>query len=91
MPDNNYGAHHATYDRERKYWKVERECADRATSRHQTEQEAIDAARVVSRNQGTELFTHNKDGTVSERDVMEPSMLDSLGENLYGSTCRSRS
>ena len=33
-----------------------------------TKREAIDAAREVSRNQGTELFIHGRDGRIQSRD-----------------------
>jgi hypothetical protein len=49
-------------------WDVKRGGGERASSHHDTKQDAIDAAREVSRNQGTELRIHNKDGTISQSD-----------------------
>lgn len=49
-------------------WNVLRGGADRASSHHTTKQEAIDSARSVSRNQGTELRIHNKDGRIASSD-----------------------
>lgn len=49
-------------------WNVKRGGADRASSHHSTKQEAIDSARNVSRNQGTELRIHNKDGRIASSD-----------------------
>jgi hypothetical protein len=49
-------------------WNVKRGGADRASSHHSTKQEAIDSARSVSRNQGTELRIHNKDGRIASSD-----------------------
>ena len=49
-------------------WDLKRGGADRASSHHDRKQDAIDAGRVVSRNQGTELRIHNKDGRISDSD-----------------------
>ena len=49
-------------------WDVKRGGAPRASSHHNTKQEAIDRAREISRNQGTELRIHNKDGRISSSD-----------------------
>ena len=49
-------------------WDVRRGGAERATSHHDDKREAVDAARTVSRNQGTELRIHNKDGTIASSD-----------------------
>ena len=49
-------------------WSVKRGGSKRASSRHNTKREAVDAARTVSRNQKTELRIHNKDGKVGESD-----------------------
>lgn len=49
-------------------WNVRRGGADHASSHHTTKQEAIDSARNVSRNQGTELRIHNKDGRIASSD-----------------------
>jgi hypothetical protein len=49
-------------------WAVKGAGSDRATSVHKTQQEAIDVARSIAQNQGTELFIHGKDGQIRERD-----------------------
>jgi hypothetical protein len=35
---------------------------------HETQREAIEAAREIARNQNTELFIHGRDGRIRERD-----------------------
>lgn len=48
-------------------WSVKRAGASRASSTHATQQEAIDAATRVARNQKTELYIHGRDGRIRER------------------------
>ena len=47
---------------------VKRGGGERASSHHDTKRDAIDNARQISRNQGTELRIHNKDGRISSSD-----------------------
>ena len=49
-------------------WNVKRGGAERASGHFDKKQDAIDAAREISRNQGTELKIHNKDGTIASSD-----------------------
>ena len=49
-------------------WAVRGAENSRVTSVHGTQQEAIDAARGIARNQNTELFIHGRDGRIRERD-----------------------
>jgi len=49
-------------------WAVKADRAKRAFSTHRTQQEAISRGRELSRNQGTELLIHGKDGRIRERD-----------------------
>ena len=49
-------------------WAVRGAGSQRASSVHRTQQEAIDAAREIARNQGSELLIHRKDGRIRERD-----------------------
>ena len=49
-------------------WNVKRGGADRSSGHFDTKQDAIDAAREISRNQGTELKIHNLDGKISQSD-----------------------
>lgn len=49
-------------------WAVKGAGSTRATVVVGTQKEAIDRARDVSRNQGTELLIHGRDGRIRERD-----------------------
>lgn len=49
-------------------WDVKRGGAARASSHHDTKVDAISSGREVSRNQGTELRIHNKDGKIASSD-----------------------
>lgn len=49
-------------------WDVKRGGATRASSHHNTKCDAIDRARELSRNQGTELRIHNKDARIAQSD-----------------------
>ena len=49
-------------------WDVKKGGGSRASSHHDTKQDAIDRGREISRNQGTELRIHNKDGKISQSD-----------------------
>ncbi len=49
-------------------WAVKPEGGERPSSVHDTQREAIDRARGVARNQGSELFIHGRNGRIRERD-----------------------
>ncbi|ENE2353954.1 MULTISPECIES: DUF2188 domain-containing protein [Serratia] len=49
-------------------WQVKGEGNSRATVVTNTKKEAIDAARVIARNQESELVIHNRDGKISNSD-----------------------
>lgn len=49
-------------------WDVKRGGAQRASSHHETKEEAVKSGREVSRNQGTELRIHNKNGRIASSD-----------------------
>jgi len=49
-------------------WDVKRGGAKRSSSHHDNKREAIDNGRQISRNQGTELKIHNKNGRISGSD-----------------------
>jgi uncharacterized protein YdaT len=51
-------------------WAVKGEGAERASSVHRTQQEAIDRGREVARNQNSELFIHGRDGRIRARDSL---------------------
>lgn len=49
-------------------WDVKRGGAQKSSGHFDTKQNAVDAGREISRNQGTELKIHNKDGKISQSD-----------------------
>lgn len=49
-------------------WAVRGAGNDRATSVHGTQAQAIDRARSIAQNQGSELLIHGRDGRIRERD-----------------------
>lgn len=48
-------------------WQVKGSGNSKATSIHQTQQQAIDAAKGIAKNQKSELFIHNREGQIRER------------------------
>ncbi|MFQ2386752.1 DUF2188 domain-containing protein [Aeromonas dhakensis] len=48
-------------------WGVRGEGNERLTSRHDTQQQAIDAAREIAINQQSELLIHGRDGQIREK------------------------
>ena len=53
-------------------WAVQRERAERATSIHSTQGEAIDAGRDLARKHETELVIHRPDGRIRDSDSYGP-------------------
>lgn len=49
-------------------WDVKRGGAERASGHFNTKQQAVDRGREISRNQGTELRIHNRDGQIARSD-----------------------
>lgn len=49
-------------------WAVRGAGNEKVTKVTHTQQEAIDIARGISRNQGSELFIHGRNGQIRERD-----------------------
>jgi uncharacterized protein YdaT len=49
-------------------WDVKQAGAQRASVHTQTKQDAVTRGREISRNQGTELVIHNKNGQISQCD-----------------------
>ncbi len=49
-------------------WSVKRGGALRATKTFDTQKEAISYARELSKNQGSELYVHKRDGTIQSKD-----------------------
>lgn len=48
-------------------WAVKGEGNRRATSVHNTQQQAFDAARQIARNQQSELIIHRPDGRIRDK------------------------
>ncbi|MGC9317876.1 MAG: DUF2188 domain-containing protein [Armatimonadota bacterium] len=61
MPNRAY---HAVPDEDG--WAVKREGNKRATSRHETQKDAWDAAREWARKHETSAYKHGMDGTIKE-------------------------
>ena len=49
-------------------WDIKKAGASRSSGHFDTKKEAEDRARTISRNQGSELDIHNKDGKISRKD-----------------------
>lgn len=49
-------------------WAVKGEGSQRASSVHNTQQSAIDTARSIAKDQGSELLIHGKNGQIRARD-----------------------
>ena len=49
-------------------WDVKRGGGERSSGHFDTKTQAIDRAREISRNQGTELRIHNRDGRIASSD-----------------------
>lgn len=49
-------------------WAAKRSGSDRAIRTYDTQAEAIQGARQISQNQGTELYIHRPNGQIRERD-----------------------
>lgn len=48
-------------------WSVRKTGATRASSVHASQEDAIEAATRLARNQKTELYIHGRDGRIRER------------------------
>ena len=60
-------SHHVVPDPEGG-WNVTKGGSQRASKHFERQQDAIDWARDVSRNQRTELVIHRRDGTIRQKD-----------------------
>jgi hypothetical protein len=47
-------------------WSVRKSGAERASKSFTTKESAVGYAREVSKNQGSELYIHKRDGTIQE-------------------------
>jgi hypothetical protein len=50
-------------------WGIQGEGNSRKTSYHETQSEAIKEAKEIAKNQGSELFIHNRKGQIRERNT----------------------
>ncbi|MBQ9517211.1 MAG: DUF2188 domain-containing protein [Eubacterium sp.] len=49
-------------------WDIKRNGSNRASAHTEIKKDAINKARIISRNQNTELIVHNKDGKIANPD-----------------------
>jgi len=49
-------------------WDVKKDGATRSSGHFDKKQEAVDAGRKISQNQGTEFYIHGKDGKIQNKD-----------------------
>ena len=49
-------------------WNVKKGGAEKASKHFDKKEDAVDYARQISKNQGTELVIHKKDGTIQKSD-----------------------
>jgi len=55
-------------------WDVVKPHADRASSHHDTQADAVDRAREIIQNVGGgELVTHNRQGQIRDKDTIAPA------------------
>lgn len=50
------------------HWAVRRTGSDKVTRTFETQNDAIRAGREIARNQGTELYIHDRTGLIRERE-----------------------
>ena len=58
-------SHHVVPNSDKGGWDVKKSGASRASVHTDNKQDAIDRAREISQNQGTEMTVHNKDGKIA--------------------------
>lgn len=49
-------------------WDVKKAGSARASGHYKTQKDAIDSARKISSNQGSELYIHGRDGRIRAKD-----------------------
>lgn len=59
---------HVVPNSDRGGWNIQQGGGQRSSGHFNTQQEAIDRAREISRNQGTELYIHGENGRIREKD-----------------------
>jgi len=60
-------------------WAVVREGSERASSLHDTQQQAVKKGRETARRNRTEFYLHNQQGQIRERDSYGPESRSSKG------------
>lgn len=60
-------------------WAVRRSGAEKATARFDTQKDAIDRAREIAKNQGSELYIYGRDGRIRERNSFGKDPVPSKG------------
>jgi len=60
--------HHIVPNSSQGGWEVKRGGSERSSGHFDTKAQATSAGREISRNQGTELKIHNRDGKISQSD-----------------------
>ena len=64
---NEKDSHHVVHNPDGG-WDVKRSNSDRSSGHFTNKQDAIDAGREISRNQGTEFYIHGQDGKIQKKD-----------------------
>jgi hypothetical protein len=49
-------------------WDIKKAGSSRSSAHLNNKQDAVDKARQISKNQGTELFIHGKEGKIQKKD-----------------------
>lgn len=49
-------------------WDVKKDGASRSSGHFDNKQDAVDAMRKISQNQGAEFYIHGKDGKIQNKD-----------------------
>ncbi len=61
-------SYHVVHNKARDGWDVKKGGATRSSGHFKTKQDAVSAGRKMSRNQGTELYIHGRDGKIQRKD-----------------------
>lgn len=60
--------HHVVPNKNKGGWDIKKSGSERSSKHFETKVEAVNAARKISQDQGTELVVHNKDGKIALKD-----------------------
>jgi hypothetical protein len=63
------GSHHIIWEANGG-WDVKKDGATRSSGHFDKKQDAVDAGRKISQNQGTEFYIHGKDGKIQNKDSL---------------------